>query len=106
MTVQEIAKKQGYAFALLEREGNGIKVYELISESEICTDGKYKEWVEPVIGIPWYCIVENGKANVVSMMSNEYIDAEQKTKSISMPRGKVAYLKMLYEKYLKYGGEK
>lgn len=106
MTVQEIAKEKGYEFALLDSEGNGIKIYRLISREEICEDGRYKSWVEPVIGIPWFCIVEDGKAKVVSMMSNEYIQAERKTKSVPMPRGKVAYLKMLYEKYLEYGGGK
>lgn len=58
--------------------------------------------MEPVIGIPWYCIVEDGKTQVVSMMSDEYIQAEKKTKSVPLPRGKVAYLKMLYEEYKKH----
>lgn len=42
MTVQEIAKKQGYEFALLEREGNGIKVYGLVNKCEIAKMGSTK----------------------------------------------------------------
>lgn len=74
MTVQEYARKQGYAMALLVAKGENIKVYELISKVQLCLDEDYEHWTVPKIGIPFFLVIDNGKPKVVDMfdMEDEY----------------------------------